>query len=94
MPFLIRTATTKDVLQLYERIELSIRQLSTGFYTSAQIDASVGYLFGPDTQLIADSTYFVDSPEDKPDLIVGWGGWSFRKTLYGSDSAPGRIPEH
>ena len=93
MPFLIRSATVEDIPQLHELIELSIRQLSTDFYTPAQIDGSIGSLFGPDTQLIADSTYFVASPVDKPDLIVGCGGWSFRKTLFGSDRASGRLPE-
>jgi hypothetical protein len=93
MPFRIRIATTEDIPQLHELIELSIRQLSTNFYTPAQIDGSVGYIFGPDTQLIADSTYFVATPADNPNLIVGCGGWSFRKTLFGSDLAPGRVPK-
>jgi GNAT superfamily N-acetyltransferase len=93
MPFRIRIATTEDIPQLHELIELSIRQLSTDFYTPAQIDGSVGFIFGPDTQLIADSTYFVATPADNPNLIVGCGGWSFRKTLFGSDLAPGRVPE-
>ena len=88
MPFRIRIATTEDIPRLHELIELSIRQLSTDFYTPAQIDGSVGFIFGPDTQLIADSTYFVATPADNPNLIVGCGGWSFRKTLFGSDLAP------
>jgi GNAT superfamily N-acetyltransferase len=93
MSFRIRIATTEDIPQLHELIELSIRQLSTDFYTPAQINGSVGYIFGPDTQLIADSTYFVATPADNPNLIVGCGGWSFRKTLFGSDLAPSRVPE-
>jgi N-acetylglutamate synthase-like GNAT family acetyltransferase len=93
MSFLIRTATTEDIPQLDELIELSIRQLSTDFYTPAQIEGSVGFIFGPDTQLIADSTYFVAISTDNSNLIVGCGGWSFRKTLFGSDRAPGRVPE-
>jgi N-acetylglutamate synthase-like GNAT family acetyltransferase len=92
MSFIIRTATTEDVPQLHELIELSIRQLSTDAYNPAQIEGSVGFVFGPDTQLIADSTYFVATPADNPNLIVGSGGWSFRKTLFGSDRAPGRVP--
>jgi GNAT superfamily N-acetyltransferase len=93
MPFSFRNATPEDIPQLHKLIELSIRQLAMGFYTPAQIEGSVGFLFGPDTQLIADSTYFVATPADDPNLIVGCGGWSFRRTLYGSDRAPGRVPE-
>ena len=43
--------------------------------------------------MIADSTYFVTTPADNPNLIVGCGGWSFPKTLFGSGLVPGRVPE-
>lgn len=80
MSFLIRNANPEDIPQLHQLIDLSIRQLSTGFYTPAQIEGSVGYIFGPDTQLIADSTYFVAIPADNPHLIVGCGGKFFPET--------------
>ena len=43
-------------------------------------------MFGVDTQLIADGTYFVAlaSEAGKP-AIAACGGWSKRKTLFGSD---------
>jgi len=91
--FTIRLATQDDIPQLHSLIELSIRQLSIGYYTQAEIDGSVGYLFGPDTLLIADGTYFVVEHNAQPSLIIASGGWSFRKTVYGSDRAPNRFPE-
>ena len=41
------------------------------------------YVFGPDTQLIADQTYYVI--EHNAAELVAAGGWSRRKTLYGGD---------
>jgi GNAT superfamily N-acetyltransferase len=90
--FTIRLATPDDIPQLHSLIELSIRQLSIGYYTQAEIDGSVGYIFGPDTLLIADGTYFVVEHNAQPSLIIASGGWSFRKTVYGSDRAPNRFP--
>jgi GNAT superfamily N-acetyltransferase len=46
-------------------------------------------VYGVDSQLVADGTYFavVAQPEG---TIVGCGGWSKRKTLYGGDVWHGR----
>lgn len=78
----VRLATLGDVPALQELIELSARGLSVGFYTSAQIDAAVQHVFGVDTQLIADGTYYVISGATGP---MATGGWSARRTLYGGD---------
>jgi hypothetical protein len=32
----------------------SLRALGKGYYTDAELDGSIGYLFGPDSVLIAD----------------------------------------
>ena len=63
-------------------------------YTPTQIDSALQSVFGVDSQLIADQTYFVAEatpPESQsPPLPVGCGGWSKRKTLYGGDHWTGR----
>ena len=57
--------------------------MPAGYYSSEQIEGALGTVFGVDTQLILDQTYFVAENNHQ---IVGWGGWSKRKTLYGGDS--------
>ena len=89
--FRIRKATLDDVFGLHELIESSVRGLQREDYTLAQIQGALGHVLGLDTQLIQDETYFIAYPVNQPDLLVACGGWSFRKTLYGSDHGPGRV---
>jgi GNAT superfamily N-acetyltransferase len=77
-----RLATIGDLPALVELIPASARSLSRGFYTEAQTEAAIRYVFGPDTRLIADGTYYVVEEEG---LLAGCGGWSRRRTLYGGD---------
>ncbi|KAF2116847.1 acyl-CoA N-acyltransferase [Lophiotrema nucula] len=93
--FTFRTATVEDLPAINAMIEESLRGLAlgTGFYTQAELDGSIGYLFGADTLLIHDQTYFILHPTSSPSTISACGGWSFRRTLYGADTAPGRMPE-
>lgn len=88
--FLIRLATRNDEDDLRRLIELSVRGLQKDDYTPAQIEGALGHALGLDTQLIDDGTYFIAHPASNPSLIIGCGGWSFRKTLYGSDHGPHR----
>jgi len=81
--FPIRPATLGDLPQLHVLIEKSVRDLSVGYYTSAQIESALRFVFGPDTQLIADQTYYVIESEERE--LVAAGGWSRRWTLYGGD---------
>jgi GNAT superfamily N-acetyltransferase len=77
-----RVATLNDVAALRALITESARGLSAGFYTPDQVEAAVTHVFGVDTQLIADGTYFVI---DAPDGPAAAGGWSARRTLFGGD---------
>jgi len=88
--FQIRQANQADVSELRKLIEHSVRGLQQNDYTPAQIEGALGHALGLDTQLIEDGTYFVAVPPSQPDLIVGCGGWSYRKTLFGSDHGPNR----
>lgn len=85
-----RTARLEDAPSLRELIELSVRKLQASDYTPAQMDGALGHALGLDTQLVADGTYFIAEYEG---TVVGCGGWSFRKTLFGSDGGPNRKGE-
>ncbi len=79
---LIRKATFADIPQLERLIPESARGLSSGYYTPEQIEGAIKSVFGVDSQLIIDETYFVAEIDGQ---LVGCGGWSKRKTLYGGD---------
>jgi GNAT superfamily N-acetyltransferase len=98
----LRLAVPEDVPVLRELIELSVRGLQAQDYTPAQMEGALKTVFGVDSQLIADGTYIVAEAECAPSaraqqesaapksVIVGCGGWSKRKTLYGGDRWTGR----
>ena len=83
MQYPIRPATLADRPQLEALIARSARELSVGLYTPAQVEGALRGAFGVDTQLIVDGTYFV--VEDAGSAIA-CGGWSKRRTLFGSDA--------
>lgn len=80
----VRVATDGDLAAIRALIPRSVRGLSVGYYTPREVESSIRYVFGPDTQLIADGTYFVAESGGE---VVGCGGWSARRTLYGGDQA-------
>jgi N-acetylglutamate synthase-like GNAT family acetyltransferase len=90
--FSLRSATEADIPALHALIEASVRGLQANDYTLSQIEGALGSVLGLDTQLIADQTYFVAESSDKKQ-IAACGGWSKRKTLFGSDRGPDREPE-
>jgi GNAT superfamily N-acetyltransferase len=87
--FVIRLATTADIPALRELIDQSVRVLQREDYSPEQLDAALGTAYGVDTQLIADGTYFVVEAAGEK-VLAACGGWSMRKTLYGSDHGPYR----
>jgi hypothetical protein len=88
----IRNATASDIRRLKEVIEASVRGLQAKDYSPAQIEGALQSVYGVDSPLIADGTYFVaeiSESRDQPE-IVACGGWSKRKTLYGGDQYAAR----
>lgn len=81
---ILRLATSQDVPAIESLINQSVRALSVDYYSAEQIESALTNVFGVDTQLIADQTYFVAEAGPK---IVGGGGWSKRNTLFGGDQA-------
>ena len=77
-----RQATSADVGGIRNLIDASVRGLSEPLYTRQQIDSALRYLFGPDSQLIEDGTYYV---AEVAGGIIASGGWSRRQTLHGGD---------
>jgi len=84
MNWRLRLARMDDVPALEELVPLSVRTLQAAHYSPAQMEAALGPVFGVDRQLIADGTYFVAEDEGR---IVGCGGWSMRKAVFGGDRA-------
>jgi GNAT superfamily N-acetyltransferase len=77
-----RLSSEDDIPALEALIPLSVRGLQAAHYSSVQMNAALGPVFDVDRQLIRDGTYFVVEDTGQ---IVGCGGWSKRKTLYGGD---------
>ena len=87
MTFTIRLAQPADIAALTELIQASVRELQKDDYSPEQLDGALGSVFGVDRRLIGDGTYFVVESDG---VLAGCGGWSRRKTLFGSDQLPGR----
>jgi len=87
-----RRAVESDIPALHLLIEKSVLELQAGDYSREQMAGALGTYLGVDTQLIADGTYFaVETGAAAADKqLVGCGGWSRRKTLFGADRRPDR----
>ncbi|HZU22172.1 MAG TPA: GNAT family N-acetyltransferase [Terriglobales bacterium] len=85
--FTIRLATEEDIPVLERLIAASVQVLQATDYTAEQREAALGTVFGVDSSLVRDGTYYVVEHAGE---VVGCGGWSRRRTLFGSDRNPGR----
>lgn len=91
MDYIVRKATLGDREAIAELIVDSTRHLSREHYADVQIEAALASVFGVDTDLIHDETYFV---AEKDGMLLGCGGWSRRKKLYGGDQFANRTTEY
>jgi GNAT superfamily N-acetyltransferase len=82
MEYVIRKATLDDRGEIENLIVESARKLSQEDYSGEQIEAAIKAVFGVDTSLILDGTYFV---AESSGTLIGCGGWSRRRTLFGGD---------
>ena len=82
MDYSIRPATLDDRSEIQRLIAESARGLSRKHYDDAQIEGAIASVFGVDTTLIDDGTYFV---VESAAGLIGCGGWSRRRTLFGGD---------
>src|SRR5262245_21089999 len=82
MEITLRVEVLDDVPALQQLSPHAARELSKAYYTPRQIESAIQYIFGVDTQLISDRTYYVAEVAGQ---MVGCGGWSKRKTMFGGD---------
>lgn len=83
--FCLRPALESDIPALAGLIEISVRGLQSADYSLEQREGALGTVFGVDSQLIRDGTYFL--VETAAGELAGCGGWSNRRTLFGADGA-------
>jgi GNAT superfamily N-acetyltransferase len=81
----LSVATREDIPGLSALIVESARLLSRGFYSDEEAESAIKFVFGVDTALVDDGTYYVAHFDD---ALAGCGGWSRRNTLYGGDQRP------
>lgn len=79
---LIRVATMADVPVMAALIARSVAGLNDGHYSTAELAAASEHVFGVDTRLVEDGSYYV---AERGGATAGCGGWSGRQTLFGGD---------
>ncbi|HEV8134696.1 MAG TPA: GNAT family N-acetyltransferase [Pyrinomonadaceae bacterium] len=87
MDYEIRKAVASDEAAIAALIRASARGLSRNDYNDDEIEAAISFVYGVDSELIIDGTYFVAEVGVE---LIGCGGWSRRKTLFGGDHANSR----
>ena len=64
-PFQLRQARLDDVATIESLIARSVQRLSAAWYSADQVASALRFMFGVDTQLIDDGTYFVVHDDDR-----------------------------
>jgi len=80
--FNFRKAEITDIKELEELIVKSSKEINNAYYSEKEVNAALGTVWVVDQQLIKDQTYWV--VENYNEKIVGCGGWSKRKILFGT----------
>jgi|SRR5215203_1209403 len=91
MDFIFRKAKISDMDDLERLITTSARSINSAFYSKIEIDAALGNAWTVDRQLIIDNTYWI--VENAEGVVVGCGGWSKRKLLFGKNDALNSLNE-
>ncbi len=86
MIFTSKIAKLADIPEIESLIDASIRGLLAPLIDKNELEASFDSM-GLDDQLIKDGTYFLITDKDS---LVGSGGWSNRKTLFGGNHTSNR----
>jgi N-acetylglutamate synthase-like GNAT family acetyltransferase len=81
--FVLRRATSDDVLSLETLIAESARGLGQRDYSPRQIEAAIGTAWAVDRQLIQDGTFWIAEVSGE---IIGCGGWSRRRAVAGASA--------
>ena len=88
--FSCRVANNLDIPSITELMMLSIEINMKAFLSAEQIEANKESM-GVDLTLIEDGSYFVVEASKRGDkFLVGCGGWSRRRTLFGGKHTKGR----
>jgi GNAT superfamily N-acetyltransferase len=78
----LRAAVLSEAEALNTLVRESVLGLSLGDYSREQLESALRHLFGIDTRLIEDGTYYVVEENGR---AIACGGWSKRRTLFGGD---------
>src|SRR5260370_6961657 len=82
MDYILRKASVADRPAVGQLMNACGGGLRRADYSEQQIEGAIKTVFGVDTNLILDGTYFV---ADNDGELIGCGGWSKRRTLFGGD---------
>jgi GNAT superfamily N-acetyltransferase len=75
----LRLACPDDLEPLLAMQQQSVRQLASGCYAKAEIEAFLAQVGTMDPRLIWDGTYLVLEQEGR---LIGCGGWTMRPAIY------------